>query len=90
MAPEPVEITEEERAASLLDAQEKAASLFEEIERDLIRPGVSEAELSKEIHELAAKRQYVASPARTLFLWKMSSVHILIPFHNDLSSLESP
>lgn len=59
MAPEPVEITEEERAARLLDAQNKAASLFDEIERDLIRAGVTEAELSKEIHELAARRHGV-------------------------------
>lgn len=65
MPPEPLEITESARADSLLDAQNKAASLFDEIERDLIRPGVSEAELSKEIHELAAKRQYV--PFRNTF-----------------------
>lgn len=59
MPPEPADITEQERAASLLDAQNKAASLFDEIERDLIRPGVSEAALSKEIHELAAARHGV-------------------------------
>ncbi len=46
-------VTEEsERAAYLLDAQTKAAQLFEEIERDLIRPGISEKTLSDEIHEL--------------------------------------
>lgn len=50
---------EQERAAYLLDAQTKAAQLFEEIERDLIRPGVSEVELSKEIHELGAKRHNI-------------------------------
>lgn len=59
MAPEPVDITEDERAARLLDAQNKAASLFDEIARDLLRPGVSEAELSREIHELAARRHAV-------------------------------
>jgi Xaa-Pro aminopeptidase len=48
--------TEADRAAYLLDAQEKALSLFEEIERSLIRPGVSEQALSKEIHQLAAER----------------------------------
>lgn len=47
---------ESERAVYLLDAQTKALRLFEEIERDLIRPGVSEKELSNEIHELGTKR----------------------------------
>jgi Xaa-Pro aminopeptidase len=47
---------ESARAANLQEAQEKAASLFEEIERNLIRPGVTESALSKEIHELGAKR----------------------------------
>ncbi|CZR50387.1 uncharacterized protein PAC_00259 [Phialocephala subalpina] len=44
---------EAQRAAYLLDAQNKALQLFEEIERTLIRPGVSEKELSKEIFQLA-------------------------------------
>jgi hypothetical protein len=47
---------ESERAAYLLDAQTKAIGLFEEIERDFIRPGISEKTLSDEIHELGAKR----------------------------------
>ncbi|KAI3324053.1 peptidase M24 [Xylariaceae sp. AK1471] len=47
---------EQQRAASLLDAQTKALQLFDEIAKDLIRPGVSEKELSKEIHELGARR----------------------------------
>lgn len=47
---------EADRAASLLDAQNKAAQLFAEIERDLIRPGISEKDLTKEIHELGTKR----------------------------------
>ena len=51
--------TEQERAAYLLDAQSKALELFEEIGRDLIRPGVSEKKLSNEIHELGAKRHGV-------------------------------
>ncbi|WP_264481369.1 hypothetical protein [Acidisoma cellulosilyticum] len=33
------------RAASLLAAQEKAASLFDVIERELVRPGISESAL---------------------------------------------
>ncbi|KAI1846630.1 hypothetical protein JX266_007203 [Neoarthrinium moseri] len=44
------------RASYLLDAQNKAIALFDEIERDLIRAGVSEKVLSDEIHELATKR----------------------------------
>lgn len=50
---------EQERAAYLLDAQNKAVQLFEEIGRDLIRPGISEKELSNEIHELGTKRHGV-------------------------------
>lgn len=59
MPAEPAEITEQERADYLLDAQNKAGALFDEIEQSLIRPGISEAELSKEIHELAAQRYNV-------------------------------
>jgi len=47
---------ESQRAAYLQDAQDKAISLFEEIEHSLIRPGVSEKDLSKEIFNLAAER----------------------------------
>ncbi|KAH7143781.1 peptidase M24, structural domain-containing protein [Dactylonectria macrodidyma] len=50
---------EAERAAYLLDAQSKAIGLFEEIERDLIRPGISEKELNDKIHELGAQRHGV-------------------------------
>ncbi|KAF2488649.1 Creatinase/aminopeptidase [Lophium mytilinum] len=50
---------EHERAAYLLDAQTKALGLFEEIERDLIRPGISEKTLSNEIHDLGNKRHGV-------------------------------
>ena len=34
------------RAASLQDAQNKADALFNEIARDLIRPGITEKQLS--------------------------------------------
>ncbi|KAI9925393.1 hypothetical protein ASPWEDRAFT_113914 [Aspergillus wentii DTO 134E9] len=50
---------ENDRAAYLLDAQNKAVQLFEEIERDLVRPGVSEKALSDEIHRLGAERHGV-------------------------------
>ena len=40
----------------LLDAQEKAAQLFDEIDRRaMIRPGVGEQQLSGDIHDLAAE-----------------------------------
>ena len=50
---------EQERAAYLLDAQSKAAALFEEIGRDLVRSGISEKTLSNEIHALATKRHNI-------------------------------
>lgn len=56
MSTEPSAQEEAQRAAYLLDAQNKALQLFEEIEWTLIRPGVSEKELSKEIFQLAADR----------------------------------
>ena len=59
MATETKTTEEHERAAYLLDAQTKAVSLFEEIERDLIRAGISEKALSNEVHELGAKRHGV-------------------------------
>jgi Xaa-Pro aminopeptidase len=46
---------ENARAERLLDAQDKAAQLFAEIERRrMIRPGVGEQDLSDEIRDLAA------------------------------------
>lgn len=48
--------TEAARAASLVDAEQKAIQLFNEIERTLIRPGVSEKTLSDEIHALGVER----------------------------------
>jgi len=47
---------EEVRVERLLDAQGKAAQLFDEVERRaMIRPGVGERQLSDEIHHLAAQ-----------------------------------
>src|ERR1700753_1661808 len=47
---------EDVRAARLLDAQDKAAALFAEIEpRGLLRPGVTEVEASDAIRDLAAE-----------------------------------
>ena len=42
--------------SSLRIAQEKAVSLFQEIERDLIRPGIGDKQLSDEIHALGQER----------------------------------
>ncbi|KAJ5707647.1 hypothetical protein N7488_007448 [Penicillium malachiteum] len=47
---------ESERAAKLQDAQDKAAQLFIEIERDLVRPGISEKTLNEEIYQLGFDR----------------------------------
>src|ERR1700748_724971 len=48
---------EDVRAERLLDAQDKAAELFAEIEtRGTIRPGVTEVQASDEIRDLAADR----------------------------------
>lgn len=51
--------TEGQRAASLQDAQDKAVQLFEEISNTLVRSGISEKQLSNEIHELGQKRHNV-------------------------------
>lgn len=59
MATDNKALEEHERAAYLQDAQDKALALFEEIGRDLIRPGISEKQLSDEIHELGNKRHGV-------------------------------
>lgn len=40
------------RANNLLEAQNKAVTLFEEIEKQLLRPGISEKQLNKEIYDL--------------------------------------
>ena len=49
-------VDENARAERLLDAQDKAAQLFDEIERrEMIRPGIGELQLSDEIRDLAAQ-----------------------------------
>jgi Xaa-Pro aminopeptidase len=47
---------ENDRAGSLRHAQRMAAALFDEAERTLVRPGITEMQLSQEIHALAAER----------------------------------
>lgn len=51
--------TEEERAAYLKDAQDKAVQLFDEIQRTILRPGVTEKTISDEIHQLGTERHGV-------------------------------
>ena len=48
------------RVRALLDAQHKAAALFERIRQDLIRPGISETQLTREIAELGAREFGIA------------------------------
>jgi Xaa-Pro aminopeptidase len=43
-------------AAALREAQNKAAKLFAEIERGLIRPGITESQLDREIYALAKQK----------------------------------
>lgn len=51
-----MEAAEEVRVERLLDAERKAAELFDEIERRaMIRPGIGEKQLSDEIHDLAGE-----------------------------------
>jgi Xaa-Pro aminopeptidase len=69
---------EDQRAAYLRDAQHKALRLFEEIESDLIRPGVSEQALSDEIHALAAERHGVATHWHKRVI--RSGPHTLMPY----------
>ncbi|KAI1321114.1 peptidase M24 [Xylariaceae sp. FL0255] len=47
---------EAQRQASLKSAQTKALALFDEIRSTLIKPGISESELSKQIHALGQAR----------------------------------
>ena len=47
-------IDEQKRASALLEAQAKASTMFAEIETlGLIRPGVTESQLNKEIYRLS-------------------------------------
>jgi Xaa-Pro aminopeptidase len=69
---------EDRRAAHLLDAQTKAIRLFEEIERDLIRPGVSEQTLSNEIHALGTERYGVETHWHKRVI--RSGPHTLMPY----------
>ncbi|KAG5926472.1 hypothetical protein E4U42_003271 [Claviceps africana] len=51
----PLVSDEAARAGYLREAETKAVQLFEAIERDLIRPGVSEKQVSQEIYDLGLR-----------------------------------
>lgn len=55
-APTPSPAEEQQRATHLREAQNKAVALFAEIERTLLRPGVSEKALGAEIYALGEAR----------------------------------
>lgn len=59
MSTKTASLDEQQRCDFLKDAQDKAARLFEEIQRDLIRPGITEKELSTKIHALGTERHGV-------------------------------
>ena len=50
---------EEDRAAYLQDAQDKANALFEEITKSIVRPGITEKQMSDEIKNLGTLRHNV-------------------------------
>jgi Xaa-Pro aminopeptidase len=52
-------IAKTDRSASLLKAQQMAHDLFDSIEQTIIRPGVTEKQLSDEIHALGSSRHNV-------------------------------
>jgi Xaa-Pro aminopeptidase len=78
MSSENMATEESQRASYLRDAQDKAIRLFDEIERDLIRPGISEQALSEEIHALAAERYGVTTHWHKRVI--RSGPHTLMPY----------
>jgi Xaa-Pro aminopeptidase len=56
MKEEAAEMKEPDRASHLLDAQEKANKLFEDIASKLVRPGLTEKQLSDEIWDLGVQQ----------------------------------
>jgi len=77
----PKEMQEHERAAYLRDAQEKASALFDDISNNLIRAGVSEKELSKEIHALAQEKHGMKSNWHKHVV--RSGVNTLLPYQEN-------
>ncbi|KIH92781.1 hypothetical protein SPBR_03191 [Sporothrix brasiliensis 5110] len=53
------DVPEEQRLANLLEAQNKAAALFADIARDMIRPGISEKQLTDAIYQVGRDKYNV-------------------------------
>lgn len=72
---------ESERAANLLEAQNKAIKLFEEIEQTLIRPGITEKTLNEEIYQLGFARYGIKTHWHKRLI--RSGPNTLAPFAED-------
>lgn len=70
--------SEQERKDFLLDAQNKASALFDEIQRDLIRPGKTEKEMSDDIHKLGQERHGIKTHWHKRVV--RSGPHTLMPY----------
>lgn len=81
MATETVTMNEQDRAASLRDAETKAVALFEEIARDLIRPGITDKQLSDDIHRLGQERHNVRTHWHKRVV--RSEANTLAPFQDN-------
>jgi Xaa-Pro aminopeptidase len=66
------------RAGALLDAQNKASELFVVLEREIVRPGVSESTMSKEVYDLAARLYGVTTHWHKRVI--RSGVNTLLPY----------
>lgn len=73
--------TEQARAQSLREAENKAIELFELISKDLIRPGITEKQLSDEIHQLGETTCHVRTHWHKRLV--RSGPNTLSPFHDN-------
>jgi hypothetical protein len=73
--------TEQVRAQALRDAETQAVELFERIRTDLIRPGITEKQLSDEIHQLGESTCNVRTHWHKRLV--RSGPNTLLPFHDN-------
>ena len=71
-----------ERTANLVEAQNKAAAMFVDIERDLVRAGVTEKELTDAIYKLGHEKYNVHTHWHKRVV--RSGPHTLSPFKESL------
>ncbi|EPE02848.1 peptidase m24 [Ophiostoma piceae UAMH 11346] len=71
-----------ERTANLVEAQNKAASMFVDIERDLVRSGVTEKDLTDAIYKLGQEKYNVRTHWHKRVV--RSGPHTLSPFKENL------